>query len=410
MGTELSGKTLAIVGCGRIGQVVAEWAQGFSMDVIGYDPAMPKEVAEAKGITLMELDDIWARADFITLHTPLTPETKDLVNDDSIAKMKKGVIIVNCARGGIINEDALLRGLQSGQVGSAALDVYSSEPPPESLRPLLEHDRVVCTPHLGASTEEAQVNVARDVALQMCDTLAGSDYVGVVNVSYMALANEPEMKPYLQLAEVIGKMHSQLHGDGDKVKSIKVHCYGGTSVSIESTQARQVLQAQVLKGVMAFHPGNTTVPSLINAPFLAKEHGVECVIDKKVHPRLLSSPYSNAITVDVVLESGRHRSISGSVFGTQGNIVQIDNYKGFPSFTPEGTLLSFRNVDKPGAVGGVLKILSEAGVNVGRMNVGRQDGDLALCLLDLDQMPSQQTIQKLRDLDTLKEVSLSNIS
>ncbi|CAN0336407.1 unnamed protein product, partial [Discosporangium mesarthrocarpum] len=213
MGQEMSGKTLAVVGCGRIGQTVAKWARGFNMDVVGFDPALPKDAAESLGISLVEdLQDVWEKADFITLHTPLTPDTKDLVNKDTIAKMKDGVVIINCARGGIINEQDLEEALGSGKVASAALDVYSSEPPSESMSTLLQHPRLVCTPHLGASTEEAQVNVAHDVAVQMCDTLEGKAYTGVVNVSYMAIANEPAMAPYLTLAERIGRLHSQTAG------------------------------------------------------------------------------------------------------------------------------------------------------------------------------------------------------
>ncbi|CAM9140053.1 unnamed protein product [Chrysoparadoxa australica] len=409
-GVELQGKTLAIVGCGRIGQVVAKWAQGFNMKIIGFDPAMSKATAEDLGITLMELPELWAQADFITLHTPLTPETKHLINDDTIGQMKDGVILVNAARGGVIEEAALLRGLNSGKVYSAAIDVYSSEPPPPELAELIAHPRLVCTPHLGASTEEAQVNVARDVAKQMCNTLAGKDYVGVVNVGYMAMANSPAMKPYLELAELLGKIISQnSHSEEDPIKRVQLRTFGGTSVSIEKTSARQLLQAQMLKGMMKTIPGVSAEPSLINAPFLADECGMTVDVDQKVHSGLKQSDFSNLISVKVTLESGQQHKISGSVFGVEPNVVQIDDYISFPAFKPEGHLLSFRNEDKPGAVNGVLSILASAGINVGKLNVGRQEGGLALCLMDLDNKLSKKAKAAIQDLPSLRDVRFAHL-
>lgn len=408
MGLELKGKTLAIVGCGRIGQMVAQWAQGFDMDVIGFDPALPKDVATDLGIQLMDLSDVWARADFVTLHTPLTPDTKDLVNDDSIAQMKDGVIIVNCARGGIVNEDALLTALNSGKVASAALDVYSAEPPPESSRELLQHPRLVCTPHLGASTEEAQVNVARDVAVQMCDTLEGKAYTGVVNVSYMAVANEPAMQPYMSLAERIGKLHTQMNSS--KVVKVALRTYGGQATSIEVAAARQVIQAAVIKGMLQYTPECTTAPSLINAPFLAKEIGMETTIDEKIHSILVNSPYTNIITVDTELEDGTVHSISGSVFGEEPNLVQIDQHKSFPAFKPEGTIVMFRNEDRAGAVLEVLQALESVSINVGRLNVGRQKGELALTIMGVDGEVTPNILEKLNALPAVSEVSVAKLS
>eukprot|EP00611_Tribonema_gayanum_P020695 TRINITY_DN3830_c0_g1_i2.p1 TRINITY_DN3830_c0_g1~~TRINITY_DN3830_c0_g1_i2.p1 ORF type:complete len:197 (-),score=72.12 TRINITY_DN3830_c0_g1_i2:451-1041(-) len=195
-----------------------------------------------------------------------------------------------------------------------------------------------------------------------------------------------------------------------QIKKVTVRTYGGKLISIETSTARRVLQAQVLKGLCAYLPGNTTIPSLINAPYLASELGIETAIDKKVHQSLVNSPYSNIITVDVELEGGRKRTISGSVFGTEGNIVQIDNYKSFPAFQPEGTLLTFRNEDRPGAVSDVLRILSDASINVARMNVGRQEGELALCLMDLDAVPAPAVVEQLKGLGSLSDVFLANVA
>ncbi|CAN0026723.1 unnamed protein product [Scytosiphon promiscuus] len=422
MGQELKGKTLAIVGCGRIGQMVAKWAQGFDMEVIGFDPALPKDAAAELGIQLMDLADVWAKSDFITLHTPLTPDTQDLVNDESIAQMKDGVIIVNCARGGIINEDALLKALNSGKVASAALDVYSSEPPPESSRELLQHPRLVCTPHLGASTEEAQVNVARDVAVQMCDTLEGKAYTGVVNVSYMAVANEPAMQPYMILAERIGKMQAQI--SSNKVVKVGLRTYGGKAANIEGSSARQVILATVMKGLLQYTKGCKTAPSLINSPFLSKEMGIETSIDDKasifcglfdqkfafIHAVLVNSPYTNVITVDITLDNGNTHSISGSVFGEEPNLVQIDNHRSFPAFKPEGTIVMFRNEDRAGAVLQVLQELEAAEVNVGRLNVGRQEGELALTIMGIDGEITPEVMDKLNALSAVREVSVANLS
>ncbi|CAM9382896.1 unnamed protein product [Choristocarpus tenellus] len=384
------------------------------MEVIGFDPALPKDTAAQVGISLMDLNDIWTRADFITLHTPLTPDTKDLVNEDTIAKMKDGVIIVNCARGGIVNEKALHAALQSGKVASAALDVYSSEPPPEDMTDLLQHPRLVCTPHLGASTEEAQVNVARDVAEQMCDTLEGKAYTGVVNVSYMAMANELAMASYLTLSERIGQLHSQMADS--KVTKITLHTYGGKAANIEAGGARQVMLATVLKGLLQHLPECKTSPSLINAPFLAKELGIETAIDDKIHAILVNSPYTNVVTVDVELSDGKSHSISGSVFGEEPNLVQIDEHRGFPAFKPEGTLLMFRNEDRAGAVMEILQELEGASINVGRLNVGRQEasgtilGELALCIMSIDSMIPKAVMSKLETLPAVHEVKVANLS
>ncbi|CAM9477755.1 unnamed protein product [Ascophyllum nodosum] len=413
MGLELQGKTLAIVGCGRIGQMVAQWAQGFGMKVIGFDPALPKDTANERGIQLMDLPDVWARSDFITVHTPLTPDTKDIINDDSISQMKDGVILVNCARGGIINEDALLRALNSGKVASAALDVYNTEPPTESSRDLLSHPRLVCTPHLGASTEEAQVNVARDVAQQMCDTLEGKGFTGVVNVSFMAVANEPAMQPYMKLAEQIGKMQAQI--SSGKVVKVYVHTYGAkeAKVNIESNAGRQVILATVMKGLLQHTEQCKTVPSLINAPFLSQELGIETVIDDKasfIHAVLVNSPYTNVITVDITQEDGETHSISGSVFGEEPNLVQIDQHQSFPAFKPEGTVVLFRNEDRAGAVLQVLQELEAAEVNVGRLNVGRQEGELALTIMGIDGPLNPGVVEKLHALSAVHEVKVATLS
>jgi D-3-phosphoglycerate dehydrogenase len=193
MGTELSGKVVGVIGLGRIGREVARWCQAFGMVAVGYDPVMAPDVAAKAGIQPVSLDELYARSDYITIHTPKTPDTTDLINATTLAKCKQGVRIINVARGGIINEADLLAGLNSGKVAGAALDVFSKEPPPAAAAPLLAHPNVICTPHLGASTTEAQVNVARDIAVQMADALDNKAFVGVVNATNLSFLSRPDL-------------------------------------------------------------------------------------------------------------------------------------------------------------------------------------------------------------------------
>ena len=277
-GIEMSGKTLGVIGCGRIGQEVASCAREMGMVVIGYDPVMSAEAFKEAGLTRVELEDVWKKSDFIIVHTPLTPETSNLLNEKTMSKYKKGVRIINCARGGIVDEAALLKMLESGQVGGAALDVFTSEPPKEHLKPLIAHPNLVCTPHLGASTEEAQINVARDIATQMCDVFDQKDYFGVVNVSYLMASTQVHMKPFMSLAETIGTMHAQI--STSRAKSVVLRTFGGRDANITSKQSRQLLEAKVLMGLVK-HMGLGLVPDLISAPVMAKEaliESVNCII------------------------------------------------------------------------------------------------------------------------------------
>ncbi len=212
-GSELSGKTIGIIGLGRIGREVAKWCSVFGMTVVGYDPIMSAEAAKASGIDSKSLDEIYSQSDYITLHTPLTIDTKNLINASTLEKCKDGVRIINAARGGIIDEVALLEALKSGKVGGAALDVFEKEPPNfEDMEELLAHPKVICTPHLGALTAEAQWQVAHDIAVQFADAFDEVKYAGVVNAPSINLSKKPEMVPYLQLAEKIGSLHAQLLG------------------------------------------------------------------------------------------------------------------------------------------------------------------------------------------------------
>ncbi len=350
---ELSGKTLGVVGCGRIGQVVSQTAKTMGMNVIGYDPVMSSHAFKDADIKKVDLEEIWAKSDFITVHTPLTPETSNLLNDETIRKCKKGVRIINGARGGIVDESALLRGLESGQVAGAALDVFTSEPPKDHLRPLISHPNIICTPHLGASTEEAQINVARDIANQMCDVFDQKDFLGVVNVNYLLASTQTPMKPFMKLAETIGSMQAQL--SKARVTAITLKTFGGRDVNITTKQARQLLEAQVLKGLIKYM-GLGLVPDLISAPLMAKEANVSSTISDE-QPEHAGSQYWNLLSVDVTREDGSVTSVTGAVFGNVPHIVKVDQYSDLFAFKPEGNyILSFRNEDRPGAISEVKNI------------------------------------------------------
>eukprot|EP01038_Epipyxis_sp_PR26KG_P013374 gene13374-17934_t len=412
-GVELNGKTLGIIGCGRIGQVVASNAKTLGMNVIGYDPVMNAEAFNDAGLTKVDIEDIWRKSDFITVHTPLTPETANLINDTTISKCRKGVRIVNCARGGIVDEAALLRGLESGHVAGAALDVFTSEPPKEHLKPLIAHPNLVCTPHLGASTEEAQVNVAKDIAIQMCDVFDQKDFVGVVNVSYLLASTQTHIKPFMRLAETIGAMHAQLAG-GKVVKSVVLKTWGGRDVNITTKQSRQLLEAKVLKGLLK-HMGLGLNPDLISAPLMAKEANVASAISDD-HPieNVVGSPYWNLVSVEATREDGSTSTIIGAVYGSTPHIVKVDEYDDLFAFKPDGSyILSFRNEDRPGAISEVLDILHRENINIASMNVSSArvgsnvsvDKALALCFMSLDDDISSNALESLKSLSFLHNVS-----
>ena len=405
-GVELLGKTLAIVGCGRIGQVVAESATVMGMRVIGYDPVMPPEQLREAGIQPVSLSDVWAEADFITLHTPLVESTRKLVNDETLSLCKDGVRIINCARGGIVDEEALLRGLNSGKVAGAALDVFTSEPPQKNLAELIAHPNLVCTPHLGASTEEAQVNVAKDVAVQISDVFENKDYTGVINVSYMNAATQPAMRPFMSLAETIGQM--QAHMTPGKPVRMELRTWGGRAADITTSAARSLLEAQVLKGLVK-NSFDGAEPDLISAPGAAKTYGVTSVKSEE-HPENVGSPYWNLISVCVEKENGTTNTITGSVFGRVPHIVQVNEYVDCFAFEPAGKfMLTFENEDRPGAISEVLEVLHQAGVNVASVNIAASkvavDPKECLCFMSLDDDVSSKSMRALHSLDGLKRVS-----
>lgn len=408
VGVELHGKTLGIIGCGRIGLLVGQTAVSMGMKVLGFDSLTPPDRLREVGISSACLEEIYAKSDFITVHTPLTPETSNILNAAAFNKCKKGVRIINCARGGIVDEAALLRALENGQVAGAALDVFTSEPPKEHLQPLIAHPHFIGTPHLGASTDEAQVNVARDIAQQMCDVFEQKDFQGIVNVSYLAASTTPHMKPFMQLAQTIGAMQAQL--SESRPVHVTLKTFGGRDVSITTRVARQLLEAMVLKGLVK-HMGLGLVPDLISAPAQARDVNIRTTISNE-SPESYGSPYWNLINVEVEREDGTKSSITGAVFGNAPHIVKIDHYSDLFAFKPEGNyILTFRNEDRPGAISEVLEVLHMADVNIASMNVARpvknpeDDKMLALCFMALDDDVGTNAMKKLRSMSFLHNVA-----
>jgi D-3-phosphoglycerate dehydrogenase len=392
MGTELFGKTLGVVGLGKIGKEVASRAAAFGMDVIGSDPMMTSEAAERIGIELVDVDTIFERADVITFHTPLVASTRDLINDQTVARCKKGVFILNCARGGIVDEGALLRGLESGQVGGAGMDVYSSEPPPNSLRPLIDHPAVVCTPHIAASTEEAQEKVARQVTDQVIRALTSEPVLTAVNAMAVRLAAKSEVKPYLSLAEHLGSATGQLAPG--RCSSIKVRCHGEVP-----RKYMDVIQVAALKGYL--QSGWSDPVNLVNAPVIAEEAGIAVDVET-FHAE---TSHTNLVELQLQTEAGAF-TMAGTLFGDrEGRVVSIDGYA--LELPLHGRMLLYRNQDRPGMLAAVGSLLAEKSVNIGSMALGRNEpGSEALTVIAVDEPIPADTLEAVSNLDGVHRVSM----
>ncbi len=394
-GSEVFEKTLGVIGVGKIGRAVVERMKGFGMNILGYDPVMSAEVARRMGLELVSLDEIYAQADFITFHTPLNDDTRGLLNRETIARCKKGVRIVNCARGGIVDEEALFEALESGHVGGAALDVYSKEPPPEALARLLAHPNVVATPHIAASTEEAQEKVAKQVTEQVILALKGEPVATPVNGLAIRMASQPEVQPYLKLADRLGQIAGQLI-DGH-LKGITVRCSGDIA-----RQYAEVLTIGAVQGVLARWTNEPV--NLINARFLAEELGLRIEETREA----VRGNYLNLIEVSLD-SNGEEQSVAGTIFGSEDlRIVQIDGF--WLEVRPEGHLLLYRNVDRPGMLASVGSILADAGINIGALALGRPSkGSKALTAITVDDQipePVLQTIHALEGVESVRFVSI----
>lgn len=385
MGVELTSKTLGLIGAGNIGSIVADRARGLKMKVIAFDPFLSPERALELGIEKVELDDLLARADFITLHTPLTDQTRNILSAEALAKTKKGVRIVNCARGGLIDEAALKAGLDSGHIGGAALDVFVEEPAKAS--PLFGTPNFVSTPHLGASTTEAQVNVAIQVAEQMADFLVAGGVTNALNMPSLSAEEAPRLKPYMALAEKLGSLVGQLtHG---AIARISVHAEGA---------AAELNQKPIVAAVLAgFLRTQTDTVNMVNAPLLAKERGIEV---REVRTER-EGDYHTLLRVSVKTDAGE-RSVAGTLFGDSApRVVELFGIKVEADLA--GHMLYVVNEDAPGFIGRLGTLLGTAGVNIGTFHLGRRSaGGEAVLLLSIDDAVTPELLAQVRALPGVK--------
>jgi len=384
MGTEVYGKTLGIIGLGRIGREVARRAQGLKMRVVAYDPFISKEKAEEMGVCLLSLEELLPQVDFLSIHTPLTSQTRGLIGEREISLMKRGVRIINCARGGIIQEDALYQALKAGKIKGAALDVFEKGKPFDS--PLLKLDSVILTPHLGASTEEAQKRVAMDIATQVIDFLKYGRIRNAVNFPAISSQVQEKITPYLSLAERIGNLEAQLvEGHPIQVEVI----YRGELASFEVTPLTRAL----IKGMLSF-----ALPEVnyVNASILARERGIKVVETKTLE----AEDFTNLISVKLLTDKEKKR-IDGTVFeGKVPHIVRIDDYS--LDFVPQGDFLICANVDRPGVVGKIGTLLGSYQVNISGLRMGRKTpGGKNVSVYSLDNSPPPEAV---KDLLKIKEI------
>ncbi len=387
MGVELTGKTLGLIGAGNIGGIVASRALGLKMKVVAFDPFLTEERAIEIGVEKADLDTLLSKADFITLHTPLTDQTRNILSKENLAKTKKGVRIINCARGGLIDEAALKEALDSGQVAGAALDVFQTEPAKES--PLFGTPGFICTPHLGASTSEAQVNVALQVAEQMADYLVNGGVTNALNMPSLSAEEAPKLKPYMALAEKLGSLVGQLAHDN--LTDIAVEVEGAAA----QLNIKPIVGA-VLAGLMQRY--SDTV-NMVNAPYLAKERGLD--VREIRHEK--EGAYQTLIRVTVGTEAGE-KSVAGTLFGNnQPRLVEIFGI-GMEAEL-EGNMLYIVNEDAPGFIGRVGSTLGEAGLNIGTFHLGRRkSGGEAILLLSMDSNIDETVLASVCKLDGVKTV------
>jgi D-3-phosphoglycerate dehydrogenase len=385
MGVELYGKTLGLIGAGNIGSIVADRANGLKMHVVAYDPFLSPERAVEIGVEKVELDELLRRAEVITLHTPLTDKTKNILSAKNLAKTKKGVLIVNCARGGLVDEAALRKLLDEGHVGGAAFDVFVEEPAKEN--PLFGAPNFVATPHLGASTVEAQENVALQVAEQMSDYLLTGAVTNALNSPSVTAEEAPRLKPFVALADKLGLLAGQMVDFG--IKAIDI-AYEGEVAELNT----RPLTAAALAGVM--RPMLAEI-NMVSAPAVAKERGITVSESKQDD----SPIYESLIRITVTTEKGK-RSFAGSVLAGAPRVVEVKGMDLDAPFSP--TMIYVNNLDKPGFIAGFSALLADAGVNIATFNLGRvAAGEEAIALVGVDQAPSDALVESIRALQHVKE-------
>ena len=394
MGTQLAGKVLGIIGLGRVGMAVAKRALGLDMKVVGYDPFLSAERAAEKGVeSVSSLDDLWPRCDYITVHTPLTEETRGLVGAKQMARMRRGVRLINCARGGIIDEGALLEGLNSGQVAGAALDAFEHEPPDPG-HPLLKHPNVLATPHLGASTAEAQASVAVEAAQLMVDYLATGAVRYAVNASAIDLKELADLRLYLDLGRRLGLLHAQM--DRGNIRRVQLTYRGEVAQKntrlITASFAAGLLETALVEQV-----------NLVNAEWLARERGIELV--EQVSSE--AGDFSTLVRAEVTTDQKQYVA-AGTLFGNQFlRLVQLGPFH-LDGFI-DGVLLIFSHHDAPGLIGFIGTIFGKHQVNIAQMTVGRElrePGGEAIGVLNLDSEPPREALAELEAHDQVYSISV----
>jgi D-3-phosphoglycerate dehydrogenase len=390
MGVELYGKTLGIVGLGRIGTEVAKRAMSFGMRIIAYDPYLTVEKAQELGVEIVDLKGIIKDSDYITVHTPITNETRNLFTEKEFAQMKPGVRLVNCARGGIINEADLIKALESGKVAGAALDVYETEPPKDFT--MFKNEKLVATPHLGASTEEAQVNVAIEVCRQVADALLGRGVKNAVNVPYVDPELYKVLKPYIELSEKMGGLIAQL--TEGRTKEIKIQ-YGGDIVSHELTP----VTVAFLKGFLT--PILEETVNYVNASFIAKERGIKVVETKSSQ----IEEFANLISIEAQTDKAAVRVAGTLSPRKQPRIVKLNDF--YVEASTSGYLLILSNEDKPGIIGQIGMILGENKINIAGMTLGRtKAGGVAMTVLNIDEEIPESVMKQIRSAKNVIDAKL----
>ncbi len=386
LGVEIFGKTLGVIGCGNVGSIVADRAIGLKMKVIAYDPYLSAERALDLGVEKVELDQLWRRADFITLHTPLTERTRNIINAETLALTKKGVRVINCARGELVDETALCAALKSGHVAGAAVDVFAEEPATQS--PLFGLPNVVCTPHLGASTLEAQENVALQIAQQMSDYLLRGAISNAVNFPSISAEEAPKLKPFIALAEKLGSFAGQLTESG--IKRLQIS-YDGAVAQMNTKALTSAAIAGLLRPMLQD-------VNVVSAPILARDRGI--IIEETRRDAV--GDYDSLITLTVTTER-QSRHVSGTVFADgRPRIVNIKGIRMDAEFGP--SMIYITNLDKAGFIGKFSSTLGDAGINIATFHVGREaPGGNAIALIEIDGELPADVLAKVRALPQVQQ-------
>lgn len=395
MGTEVYGKVLGIIGLGKIGSEVALRMKEFGMEIIAYDPFTTQEQAKRIGAELRELNEVLAGADFLTVHTPLTDKTRNLVSLENAALLKPGIRLINCARGGIFKEEDLIPLIEQGVVAAAALDVYTTEPPTEEMYKILSHPSIISTPHLGASTEEAQEKVALQIAHQISDALENKGYKGSINGKSISLLTNEEVQPYVELAEKLGRVSGQIMPDNS------------TSFSFEftgiCTAYSEVLSDAILMGMLTQYVDDSV--NLINVRHYAIERGYSVSETKKSDDK----NYQDLITVKIG-DASDYKQISAAVFGPGDyRIVEIDGFG--IELRLEGDILMYQNVDKPGMLAAVAGTLAAQNINIGALSLGREGkGSNAITAVIIDKKLRAEEVRSIQDIEGVHGVKYISLS